>query len=215
MKKAILALVLIIVIPLLFITISKASEGLDTFLPIVMREREGNPPSRPTPTSQASPTPTPGRDTPTPNPTATEIPPTPTYTEIPPTATNTEIPPTATNTPVPPTPTEVPCDYVCITDINNNPDTPDDLETEFVVITNFTDEEVDMTDWLLCNSDGICYSFDMYFLGAGESVNVWTKEGMDTQTDLYWDLPWPAWDQFSDCGTLMDRYNQVVDEYCY
>ena len=210
-KKLILVLVFAILISLTALSIrGLASSNIKNYLPMIFREGEQNPPGRDTPTPQATATATPGRDTPTPAPTSTA-----TATEIPPTATNTEIPPTATNTEIPPTATVPPCDYVCITYINNDPTTPDDLETEYVVIENFTDEPVQMFDWLLSNSNSLYYSFDLYILGAGESVRVWSKDGTDTQADLYWGLLQPAWDQYTGCGILYDQYNQLVDEYCY
>ena len=193
-KKTILAFGLLILVSLMVISIGSASATIRRYLPLIIKQGEESPPGRETPTPEVTATSTPARDTPTPVATLT--------------STATEVPPTTT-------PTGIICDYVCITYINNDPTTSDDLDTEYVVIKNFTDEPVQMFDWLLSDSANFHYSFDLYTLGADESVKVWTKEGMDTQTDLFWSLLWPAWDQYTDCGLLQDQYNQPVDEYCY
>lgn len=214
-------LVLLLLIPLLVITIGQAAGGEMLFLPIIFNEVGQEPPPRntPTPTSVETATAIPPTATTTPTevpPTATatntQVPPTPTETSVPPTPTETSVPPTPTNTA---TPTIAPCDYVCITYIENNPVNEDDLETEYVVIENFTDQPVDMTDWLLSDSDHWYYSFDFFTLQPGESVRLWTKDGLDTQTDIYWGLQWPVWNLDHDCATLFDQYNQFIDEYCY
>lgn len=130
--------------------------------------------------------------------------------------------PPATATPtVTPTPTEEP-DQVVIDDVVNG-DSPNDLDDEYVEITNYSDDDVDMSGWRLRDESGPpnpnIYTFpDDFVLDSGDSVRVWSKSGTDTATNLYWGRTQedgPVWENGGECAILRDEDNRRVDQYCY
>jgi hypothetical protein len=128
--------------------------------------------------------------------------------------------PTFTPTPTPtatatPTPTATPQAAVMITHIEADPSGPD-IEGEFVTVKNQTGQSVNMTDWTLKDRTSVTFAFpDNFSLGSGKSVDVWSKEGTNTSSDLYWGLSSPIWDNVKDCGYLYDEDDDLVDEFCY
>lgn len=138
------------------------------------------------------------------NPTAT---PTMTFT---PTVTLT---PTRTPTPTA-TPTQSPGVYIL--DIVYKPS--GDPLNEYVKIKNTSSKSVDMKDWIIKPAKagtGVKYVFPSFTLGAGKIVNVWTKSGTDTSTDLYWDSTIPVWNDNHDCGYLKNDNGGTESSYCY
>ena len=67
-------------------------------------------------------------------------------------------------------------------------------ETEYVLIENKGVGSQDMTGWYLTDDDDHYYFFPKGFiLPGGVSVYVWTKEGTDTDSDLYWGRTSGVW----------------------
>jgi hypothetical protein len=153
----------------------------------------------PEPTTVSSPleTPTP-LDTPTPTQTPLGTPtpgdtPTPTYTPS----------PTPSLTP---TPSGVHIEYV-----EWNP-SGDEYEGEYVQIENRGPGSQDMTGWTLGDTSDHLYHFPTGFiLAGGVSVRVWTKEGDDTQTNLYWGRDGPVWGNDGDTAYLWDEKEILID----
>jgi hypothetical protein len=178
------------------------------YLPIVINLAT----QTPSPTSTITPTATttttftitPTGTLPTPTPTRTI---TPTFTGTPPTAT-----PTRTITPTP-TQTWLPGFY--ITHIEHSPDF-DEMD-EWVAIKNATGQSVDMTGWFLKNDhrEPDIFIFPNFTLLNNRDVQVWTKWGTDTSTDLYWRLDEPVWNQGGDCAYLRDVDNVFITSVCY
>lgn len=139
------------------------------------------PPDTPTPTLTPFGTPTPG-DTPT-----------PTYTPS----------PTPSLTP---TPSGVHIDFV-----EWNP-SGDDYEGEYVQIENRGPGNQDMTGWTLGDESDHFYRFPTGFiLAGGVSVRVWSREGDDTQTNLYWGRDDPVWGNDGDTAFLWDENENLID----
>ena len=143
--------------------------------------------------NMVAPTPTP-TDTPQPPPT---FPPTPT---VP--------PPTATHTPTP-SPADVEITY-----IDYNPP-GDDVQGEYVRIENSGSSPADMTNWTLRDEANHTYTFPTFTLNGGASVQVWTKGGTDTATDLYWGSGSAIWNNTGDTAYLRDSEGNLVDSYSY
>jgi hypothetical protein len=203
--KVIKGVALLLFILVLFTRVQAALTNR-IYLPIIINKPTQTPSLTSTITPSATTTPTytitPTGTLPTPTPTRTT---TPTYTGTPPTAT-----PTRTITPTP-TQTWLPGFY--ITHIEHSPDF-DEMD-EWVGIKNATGQSVVMTDWILKNEHGDIYSFPNFTLANNRDVQVWTKWGKDTSTDLYWGLDYPVWNKGSDCAYLRDDDNDFVTSYCY
>jgi hypothetical protein len=127
-----------------------------------------------------------------------------------PTATPTSI---ATST-ITPTETSEPFAYIEITELEFDPP-GEDLQGEFVVISNQGGANENMTGWKLKNEANETYRFPTFILKAGATVTVWTKAGLNIDTDLYWGSEMAIWNDQGDCATLLDETYQLVDWYCY
>lgn len=61
----------------------------------------------------------------------------------------------------------------------------DDLNGEFIVLTNIGDTSIDFLGYTLDYDDGEEISFNEFTLAMGESVTIYSGSGQNTQTDLY------------------------------
>ena len=87
---------------------------------------------------------------------------------------------------------------------------------EYVVITNYTDDPIEMAGWTLEDKAGYVYSFPTGFvLEAGKTVRVHTFAGEDTETSLYWSNTENIWNNSSDEAYLYDKAHSRVDEFIY
>jgi len=163
----------------------------------------------PLPTSTHTPQPAPATVTPTltPGPSPRGRGETPAHTPTP-----TESPqqsPTPSHTPTPtesPSPTPAPSD-VYIAHVEHTPP----LEGEYALIENRGAGNQDMTGWTLSDDDWHTYFFPAGFvLPGGASVYVWTKSGLDIESDLYWGRDSAAWGS-QDIAYLRDNTAAVVD----
>ena len=200
--------VALLLFALVLFTSAQAALTNRIYLPIIFNHATQTPSLTSTITPSATTTPTytitPTGTLPTPTPTRTT---TPTYTGTPPTAT-----PTRTITPTP-TQTWLPGFY--ITHIEHSPDF-DEMD-EWVAIKNASGQSVDMTGWILKNDhrEPDIFIFPNFTLLNNRDVQVWTKWGTDTSTDLYWKLDEPVWNQGSDCAYLRDADNVFITSVCY
>jgi hypothetical protein len=124
--------------------------------------------------------------------------------------------PTITPT-ITPTPTETPKPfvYIVITELEYDPP-GDDVLGEYVAIENQGTANQNMTGWKLKNEENETFRFPTFTLKAGAGVTVWTKEGANTETELYWGSEVPIWNnRGGDCAYLSDASFQLVDWYCY
>jgi len=113
-----------------------------------------------------------------------------------------------------PTETSEPFAYIEITDLEFDPP-GEEVQGEFVVISNQGSANENMTGWKLKNEENVTFRFPTFILKAGATVSVWTRAGMNTATDLYWGSETAIWNNQGDCATLLDEIYQLVDWYCY
>jgi hypothetical protein len=114
------------------------------------------------------------------------------------------------------TPTETPKPFVYIEITHVEGDPPgDDVLGEYVLIENQGTANENMTGWKLKNEENDTFRFPVFILKAGSEVTVWTREGANTETDLYWGSERSIWDNGGDCATLLDGSYQLVDWECY
>lgn len=142
--------------------------------------------------------------------------PTPTFTATPtasPTPTATATPP-ATATPTStPTATSAPA-VVHITYILYNPD-GDDVQNEYVRIENHGGSLATMTGWTLRDEDNHIFTFPSFALAPHAQVQVWTKCGTNTGTDLYYCSGQAIWNNNGDTAFLRDNGGNLIDSCSY
>jgi len=73
-----------------------------------------------------------------------------------------------------------------------------------------------MTGWLLHDNEDIHeFVFPEFTLEAGATVNIWTKSGTNTTTDLYWGLGSAIWNNGGDMVYLKDDANKIISTCTY
>ncbi len=121
--------------------------------------------------------------------------------------------PTATYTP---TPTATPDGVMLVEVVNSVSDDPLD---EYVSIYNYDSQQVNLTGWFIRDDGPNRYDFPAnFYIGGHRTVRVWTKDGGNTTTDLYWDNGTEVWNDFEDCAYLRDDSGGdklLIDIYCY
>ncbi len=99
-----------------------------------------------------------------------------------------------------------------------NSDTADPLN-EYVSIFNTGFSSVDMTGWYI-RDDGLNrYNFPTnFYIASKQIIRLWTKNGQNTTSDLYWGSAIEVWNDVSECAYLRDNSGGekiLVDKYCY
>ncbi|HSS99038.1 MAG TPA: lamin tail domain-containing protein [Terriglobales bacterium] len=87
-----------------------------------------------------------------------------------------------------------------------------DLANEHVVIDLLADDENSLSEWLLRDENGNEYRFPALVLHPGAQVTVWTSEGDDTASELYWGRQSAAWNS-GEQASLVDPSGQVQTTY--
>ena len=67
------------------------------------------------------------------------------------------------------------------------------LPDERMIIRNNGTQTLDMTGWSLSDANGLAYTFPQLTLYPGVNMQLHTKSGKDSPTDLYWGLGSPVW----------------------
>ncbi|QZX98952.1 lamin tail domain-containing protein [Halobaculum rubrum] len=89
----------------------------------------------------------------------------------------------------------------------------ENLNDEYVVLTNRGDEAVDLTGWTLSDEAGFTYEFPAgVTLAAGASLTLHVGSGEDTETDLYWGRGRPTLNNDGETVILRDASGTVVAE---
>jgi phosphatidylserine/phosphatidylglycerophosphate/cardiolipin synthase-like enzyme len=117
--------------------------------------------------------------------------------------------PEPTPSPEPPEPADIQITY-----IEFNP-AGDDVQGEYVRIENQGGESQSLTNWTLRDEANHVFTFPNFSLGAGAAVQVWTKSGSNTTTDLYWGSGSAIWNNTGDTAYLQDHDANPVDTYTY
>ncbi|WP_435835595.1 lamin tail domain-containing protein [Streptomyces avermitilis] len=85
------------------------------------------------------------------------------------------------------------------------------LNKEWVDVTNTSGRAVNLDGWTLSAEDGHTYTFRHYRLEDRSTVRVHTGDGRDSNRDLYQDLRFYVWDNYSDTATLRNDRDRFVD----
>jgi hypothetical protein len=87
-----------------------------------------------------------------------------------------------------------------------------DLQTEFIKIQMVGSGELWLTNWQIKDDKKHVYTFPRLQLNNGGTVNIYTKNGVDSVTDLYWGLKEPLWSS-GDTITILDYDGNIRAEY--
>jgi hypothetical protein len=124
--------------------------------------------------------------------------------------------PTATSTSTPtstPKPSGIEIDEIVQSDQVNFP------LNEYVSIHNYTSSAVSLTDWFIRDDGNNRYDFPNGFsISSGGTIKLWTRDGVDTNTELFWGSEVEVWNDVHDCAYLRDDSegeNELIDVYCY
>ena len=92
----------------------------------------------------------------------------------------------------------------------------ENLNDEYLVFENTGDSTLDLSGWRLEDEAGHDYSVPSGFtLDPGERVTVYTGEGTDTETELYWGSGRAVWNNGGDTVVVVDDEGNVVIEEEY
>lgn len=90
------------------------------------------------------------------------------------------------------------------------------LNGEWVEITNEGSEPVDLTGYMLQDDTNHIYTFGEFVMPPGATVRIYTGQGTDTDTELYWGYVGEAvWNNDGDTAYLRDPDGSLVDSYSY
>ncbi len=87
-----------------------------------------------------------------------------------------------------------------------------DLENEHVIIEHVGSEDVSLTGWRLRDESGAEYRFPALVLHPGAEINVYSREGDDSASSLYWDRQVATWSS-GEKVSLIDPSSRVQATY--
>jgi hypothetical protein len=87
-----------------------------------------------------------------------------------------------------------------------------EISTEFVLIKNVANEAVSVTGWQLKDQQGHSFVFPELKLLEGGFVKVYTKTGINSALELYWNLPEAIW-HTGETATLVDSTGNITASY--
>jgi micrococcal nuclease len=92
----------------------------------------------------------------------------------------------------------------------------ENLNGEYVVLTNEGDESVDLSGWTVADAADHRYTFPSgTTLSPGASLTLYTGEGADGDGDYYWGRTSAVWNNGGDTVTVRARDGTVVAERTY
>lgn len=91
----------------------------------------------------------------------------------------------------------------------------DNLNDEYVTITNTNDTALDFEGWTLSDEAGHTYEFGDVTLAPGDSVTIHTGSGTDTETDRYWGASRPIWNNDGDTVIIQNESGDIVARTTY
>ncbi len=105
---------------------------------------------------------------------------------------------------------------VRISQVSYNPP-GEDLDGEFVLITNEGTDAVDLTGWLLQDDarSPHVFTFPPLTLAPETAVQVWTGSGQNDAANLYWAFGSPVWNNDGDTVTLLTNSGDVAAQCAY
>jgi len=87
-----------------------------------------------------------------------------------------------------------------------------DLANERVVIQHIGEQDLSLAGWKLRDENGHEYRFPALVLHPGAQVNVFSGQGTDSATDLYWGRSVAVW-EIGERAELLDGGDQTQAEY--
>lgn len=87
-------------------------------------------------------------------------------------------------------------------------------EDEYVELTNSDSREVDLKGWTLEDAADNAYTFPAVTLSPGETLRLYTGDGEDTGSTLYWGTS-NVWNNKGDTATLYDSSGEEIAEESY
>jgi beta-lactamase superfamily II metal-dependent hydrolase len=87
-----------------------------------------------------------------------------------------------------------------------------DLQDEWVQISNAGPSPVSLTAWKIEDDSKHSYTFPSYTLDSQSTVTVYTGEGMNTVTELYWGSDGTIWNNDGDTAYLYDNSGKLVSK---
>ena len=114
------------------------------------------------------------------------------------------------------TPTPTPIPDVQINLIETGGDGPGYYWEEYVRVKNRSSRKVELTGWTIWSKrNDKTYTFPEFELKSNQIVKVWTRQGTDSDTDLFWRLVNEVWKYDGDCAKLKDENENLVNWYYY
>jgi hypothetical protein len=101
-----------------------------------------------------------------------------------------------------------------VTHIESDP-SGDEGHEEYVEITNFDAQALDLTGWALKDASGYTYTFPTFTLPLGATVTVHACDGVDSATTLYTHKCSPIWNNGGDTAYLYDAGGTLVSTFAY
>jgi hypothetical protein len=100
------------------------------------------------------------------------------------------------------------------------PDAPgndnENLNGEFVTITNMSGSTIDLSGWRICDVANHCYTFPSgASFSDGQQVKVYTGSGRQTGLSYYMNRSQAVWNNDRDTATLTNAAGQVVARHSY
>jgi beta-lactamase superfamily II metal-dependent hydrolase len=86
------------------------------------------------------------------------------------------------------------------------------LQDEWVQISNTGPSSVSLNGWKIEDDSKHTYTFPSYTLDSGTTVTVYTGEGTNTATDLYWGSDSSIWNNDRDTAYLYDDSGNLVSK---
>ncbi|MBE8539460.1 lamin tail domain-containing protein [Geoglobus acetivorans] len=124
----------------------------------------------------------------------------------------------AVTTPTP-APTETSTSGTCVYILNVNYDAPgNDNENpngEYVVLKNSCSSSVNLAGWVLEDDAGHKYVFPPYTMNSGETLYIYSGNGVDSTGKLYWGYGRAIWNNGGDTAYLYDSTGNLVDSYSW
>ena len=78
-----------------------------------------------------------------------------------------------------------------------------DIENEVVILKRIGEDELWMNDWILKDEGNNVFTFNQLVMNKDGSIQIYTRAGHDTVTELFWGLEDPIW-QTGETATLTD-----------
>ena len=91
------------------------------------------------------------------------------------------------------------------------------IAEECVLITNTAGYAVDIAGWRLHDAADFTHAYTLppYILPSGATVRIWTKAGVNDETNLYWGLKHAVWNNTGDTTVVTDVRDREVARYTY